>query len=222
MENNLQEINLVDCLKVLIKNKNMILAFLVAGLLLALTAYFLMPKTYNSVLMFEIGSANGLSIEVPEELVAKINQGVFNKDINLGSGDSISASSVPDTRIINVNIISKNKKDAANNASSLTSTILLEQEDLLKSYKNGINQRITKMEQTMSKFIAIGQQVAEIQVRDFDLQNQLDDIIPSSLLSRQDTLNNKNIIFSLIVGAVLGIFIGILAVFTKEWWKKNM
>ncbi len=234
--NGYEEVDLMNLVKITARGKKIILVCFVIGLLviagmLVLKNIGIIPSTYEAVSVIEVGyvdwggvdgTVNRAAIEAPDELVGKINYGVFNKGTNLNPGDIVSASIVLDTRMIEIKVSSKSQERAKGYSSDLVSAVLLEQDDLLESYKNQINQKIARAEQTMVKFTAMGQQVSGIQLRDFDLHNQLDSIVLSSLVDGPNVSHNKqNIISMLVIGAVLGIFIGFVVIFIKEWWNKN-
>jgi len=225
--NDYGEIDLVNFFRVIKRGKKIMFVCLAIGLFIATGIFIfknigIIPRTYETVFGIKTGSAGEDSIKGPDELVGEINYGVFNKSINLSPADTVFATVIPGTKIIEVRVTSRNQEKAKGYASDLVSAILSEQEDLLKSYEKQINQGIVRAEQAMGKFTSMNQQTAEIQLMGLDLRNQLEDTIPPSLISGPDTSYKKqSIVFTLIIGAFLGFFIGLVLVFGKEWWNKN-
>jgi LPS O-antigen subunit length determinant protein (WzzB/FepE family) len=215
MENINGEINLIDCLKVIMKNKLIILLFLAVGILFSLGVVFLTPKTYQAETAIEIESMEG----IPRRIFV-LDGGQLTSEINYSFSQkypSLNATFVSEG-LVKINNYSAEKDLAEKGILDVISTVLPEETDS----KSVIQAQINKLKIDMAKLSSEGQQVAEIDLRIFDLQNKLDGLKPTKIIQQPTVLKKRlNPVFSISLGGILGFFLGLVFISAKEWWDKN-
>lgn len=233
MENQQDQINVVDTVKVIVQGKKIIIWSIVITIVIALGAFFYSVQnekiTYQANAIFEVGQIykgpvgslvrpEGL-LEDVTELVGKINYGFFGK--------SVTAVNIPSTSLIELKSQSSDKQAAVTAVSSTLGAVMQEQQKLWNTYQQSLAQKTATVQAAQNKFLAIGQQSALFQLRLFDLQDTLDDAKPSAVVKNPEVVvsqaMNKNLrlIFLVLTGAILGFFVGVGVVFFREWWHKN-
>ncbi len=233
-QNSIEEINLIDVINTLIKRKKIIFWCVSLGILFAVGVYLaknkpspLAPTTYQATALIEVGQMKGQPIERIENVVSKINSGVFC--------NSVTASNIPETFLVSLESHAKNKEEAKTNLANCMNAILSEQDGILKFYKDSVSQKIANVERSMNKFVSYGQPSPALEIIELSLKDDLANASPSKIVKEPDVLESKSvsessasfskkflkIIFMLIVGAFAGFFAGLIIILVKEWWDKN-
>lgn len=212
---NYEKIDLVKFFKVIIKRKKLFLFSFIICCLAIFCVYFVVVKTrINSVeAVIEVGETGENQIENVIQLVEGINRGFF------GQYPSLSARTIPNTRLIELTISSVKEDEGKENLSkvisAITSELDLKNERAKESVKN--------LQESINKNIGVGQQTAVLQLELLKMQQ---DIEGSSLLR---TVQNPRLLpvkkmspfLIFIVTVTLGILVGFVVIFAKEWWVKN-
>jgi hypothetical protein len=222
MENNIDQVDLAASLKLTIKNKNIILCFFVAGLLLAAVFIIFAPKTYTATAVVEIGQADTRTgsqiggalfpILDPEHTTNLINSSLPQKYHSLRAVATTGG-------LVRISNSSAGRTEAEKGVLEAVSMILSQSADFQQRNQAEIIQLKTSRDSLKLQ----GQQVADIELRIFDLQNELDNITPSSVIEGPATAQKffMNPVIVLVIGAVLGVLAGLFFVFWGEWWAKN-
>ena len=226
------EVDLTDYIRVLIKRKRMILVvFLLVLALSGFLGYFAFhctSKTRTVTTVLEIGVGNmslekevgGTPIESPAQLKGKIESGVY------GKGESeIKVNNPKGTNLVEIEITSLTPEKDKKLLDDINKEILTQHSNRINSQKNILAEEIKKLEKDINYLTAVGQQIAPLKLRLYDLQEKLDKFQPTKIIQKPTVSENpkkqSTIALHLIIGGVLGIFLGMFLAFGKEWWEKN-
>lgn len=248
-QGNGEQINVVEYLNVVFRGKKTIFWCLVFGLIIFCLIYFYktgfdapLQNTYRALATVEVGKIQRQytegSIEKPVEkidnVILKINQGVFNKGLPIKASVIKSANFVSNINLNeNANVIElstefSDKNFAKNSLSDSVEAILLYHQGLINEEKEKITNRINLLQESVKRLSASGQETAVLELEILHLKGGLDDTHSSKLIKEpavsvfKSSFNKiAELIFILIVGAVAGLFLGLFIVFFREWWNKN-
>ena len=225
-----EEIDLMDYIKLILKRKKLILVLFLVGLAVGGILTFLLPAQYKIESIIEIGNL-GIStgttfvpqpptlIETPAQLIEEIKNDVY------GNYPGMKVSNPLNTNLIKIELTFKNPKDleiTRKNFEDLTQAILIDHNDKINSYKNNLEKIIGKLKNDIGSLILKNQQIVEIQLRVYSLQNQIDTFQPTKIITNPTVSEKKpNLALNLISGGILGLFLGLIFVFGKEWWEKR-
>jgi hypothetical protein len=223
MENNMEEINLAQYLRILVKNKKIILSCFFIGIFLGLVGIFLVPVSdkYQAEALIKIGKINNLCTAISllqnserpaNEIANEINYS-FSKKYPSLNATVISGSMV---RVTNS---SADKEEAEGGISDVFSEISLRDDN----FKSQVQTEIDQLKKNINSLRISGQQTSAMDLRLFDMQNELNAFAPYEIII-QPTIFSKGILnpaFFLVLGGFSGFLIGLAGVFGKEWWNKN-
>lgn len=225
-----EEIDLMDYVKVIVKRKKLFFGLFLVGLIIGGVLTFLLPSKYKIETIIEIGNLGITSgetfapvsptlLETPTQLIEKIKSGVY------GQYSGIGVSNPSNTNLIKIEFTLKNQKDIGitkQKLEDLNKAILIDHNDKINSYKNNLEKIIEKLKKDIGFLILKNQQIAEIQLKIYNIQNQIETFQSTQIISKPTVLEKKpNLILNLISGSVVGLFLGLIFVFGKEWWDKN-
>lgn len=217
MDNTSDTVNLIDTLKMLVKNKNAILFCFLAGILFAAGFILLTPKIYRSEATIEIGQIDKGYGEMTftknaGDLAAEINSSFIQKYPLL---TAIS----PANGLVKINNYSADKNEAQKGVLDVVTTTLSQD----SNFNDKIQAQLKQLQATKNTLKAEGQQVVNIELKLFDLQNQLNNFVPSKIVEPPMVFSEKksNPVFYVIIGGLFGFFMGLIFVAVKEWWEKN-
>jgi uncharacterized protein involved in exopolysaccharide biosynthesis len=153
------ETDLADYIKVLFRQKWLILAVFLASIIAAVVATLMMPKIYRIETSIEVGQINGQPIEPLSQTTGKINNDVYSVAAEKDSGTSgnnypkINAENLKDTNLIVLRAESDDVGGAKNALEKVDGIILKEHQsdvqktkDLLTDNVNRINAKISSLE----------------------------------------------------------------------------
>jgi capsular polysaccharide biosynthesis protein len=207
-----ENINLMDYIEIIIKKKTLILSFFLAGLIIAGGITFLLPKTYKAETYLRIGSEKS-----PSNIAKEINAGF------LGDYPGIKATNLLETRLVKIEISSKNPNSAKKNLENINKSILEKENQEIKIKKKYLKDAIDKLEKKIKFLLYRNNEVASLELKIFGIQKQIDNMRPTKIIKKPVIVSKEkaNLIFNLICGGLLGIFLGVFLAFGKEWWEKN-
>jgi len=214
-----EEIEFMDYVRLILKKKWLILATLL--LVVTTTALFnlLMPKIYKVDTALEIGIIEGQPLEPQLQVAEKINNGIY------GELPGIKASNPDWTNLIGIEAMSKNPQRTKEAMQVIEELIIAEHNNKIDLQKIIIEKEIEKLQGNINYLISQGQQeVAPLQLEINNLQRQKEMIQPTKIV-KEPSISEKplkpKILLNIIIAAILGIFLGVLLAFFKEWWDKN-
>ena len=242
-----EEIDLMNDIRIILKRKWLILGLFLVGVVGAGIITRFLPTKYQSETSLEIGQISGLVgavserklIESPPQLVEKIKSGFY------GNYSGIETINPQNTDIVRIEVTTKDPENAKKILENINNSILAEHNNKINSQKEILeknlekNQKdidflIEKIQKDISSLIYKDQQIAslqaeiyslrrELQLENDKLQSKLQDFQPTQIIQEPSTPLEKrpNLILSLVFGGILGIFLGVIFIFGKEWWDKN-
>jgi hypothetical protein len=212
MENNYSEkVDLVDFIKIIFKNKIVILFFIIFGVLFS--CFYVFLSTINTAeTIIQIGSIGKDPLENQTQLINKINIGFY------GEFSGLKASSYPETNLIKLDISSRDKNEAIKNLKSIVGFILAEHNNAVD---NKIKTAEDKNDQLMNSVKYSSGQIILLQ----DNQGYSDSFEKTKVIKDAEILPETGILNKLVkimLGGLLGFFLGMMWVFSKIWYKKNI
>jgi len=216
MEN---EINFKEVVYLLNRNKVIIIIAILLGLASVLTWFFLSPKVYMGVMTIEIGKLDGKVIENPLDVVEKIN--VLSLDNLL----KLSASNPDNTNIIKIVLSTKDEKSAYSSLEKISNNILQSHNKKIDDLKNNLSPDINEIKKDISYLLNRGQDIVQLQLRLYNLQdteNNFENYYNQTIVLQKNFFQKKvNLTINLVFGGMLGLFLGLVFVFSKEYFLKR-
>lgn len=214
-----EEIDLINYLKVILKRKWLILTvFLVVVIGIGIVS-FLTPKVYKIDTSLEIGTIGGQPLEHPLQVAEKINSDVYGRVVG------IKATNPPYTNLVNIETTSKEPQKIKEILGEIERSILTEHNNKIDYQKSLLEKEIEKLQEKMNFLISQNQkETVFLQLEIKNLQWQKETIQPTKII-KEPTVSEKPVrpktFLNIVIAAVLGIFIGVVSAFFKEWWDKN-
>lgn len=203
MEN--EDIDFVECVKIVLKRKKMVFAALVlaaaAVLIISLLSFQMSKNNITTNTIIEIGKAGNVLIEDPKQVAEKIKNNLYGEDIkkkfNLEKISKIHAFNIKDTNLVAVEKTSKNSKEDALILKEINSLILKEHQEKFENFKNS--------QQKLSfSFSAPTEVVKE----------------PSAAIEEK-SFPIKKFFVNLIIAGFVGALASVFFCFLLEFWEKN-
>jgi len=147
-----EEIDLMDYVKVILKRKWLILAVFFGAAIVAGVFSFLMPKVYKIDTSLEVGQIAGEAVEVPGQVVEKIKSdvyGIFVREklqIPEEKYPKIKIENPKDTNLITLVIESAKPPESKNILEAINNLIIAEHQEKIKTKKELIGQDIKTTE----------------------------------------------------------------------------
>lgn len=243
-----EEIDLISCLKAILRYKWLIVAMFVFGLLFAGAYSFYPPQKYKAEIIIETGSWGQETLGTPDSIIRKIKGGFY------GNYPTLEASNFAGTNLIKISITSSNAKSVLED---LTRSILSESDkqmnekkqevavtnenkkqevkEMNEIQKNILDKTIESLKTTISFLLSQNKEVENLELALINLQKERLNLtstsfelvesakfVPAKIYKEISvSKNDSKFVFNLIVGGILGLFLGICWVFLKEWWEKN-
>jgi capsular polysaccharide biosynthesis protein len=170
------EIDLMDYVKVIIKRIRLILAVFLAMTIAVIVASLVMPKIYKIETSLEIGSIGGAIVEVPSQIVEKINNDVYGILVRQELGISedkypkIKTENPKDTNLVTISIESDKTQEAKNILGDINNLILKEHEEKIQKKKELIQQDI---ERSKNKITSLEEEKKNLEAKVASLQRVL-------------------------------------------------
>jgi len=207
-----ENINLMDYIKIIIKKKTLILSFLLASLIIAGGLTFLLPKTYKAETYLKIGSE-----ESPSNTAEEINAGFF------GDYPGIEATNILGVGLVKVETVSKDPDRARKNLENINKSILEKESQEIAVKKKYLKSAIERLDKKIKFLLYKNNEVAPLELKIFGIQKQIDNMHLTKIIKKPVIISEgkANLIFNLICGGLLGLFLGVFLVFGINWWEKN-
>jgi len=212
------EIDIVEYLKILKKNIKIIIVFFVVFLAVAyiLSIFFLTKQNITAIVELAKNGSGSPAIS-SSQVIGQIKIGMY------GSYNGLDASTISGTDFIRLNIKDvTDVEDAKTTLQRIIKSIIDEQNNAIRLQKEIYNQKIKKIQDSIDFLLARGRDIGVLQLTLFDLQTESDSSSYGKIINDVTAFRQKpNMAFNLICGGLLGLFLGVCWIFTREWWIKN-
>jgi len=222
MQSGSDEVNLMEYVRIIIKRRWLVFAFLLAGLIIGggVSTFLLStsPETYQVETFLEIGQFNEQLLEDPIQVVEKIEGGVYE------DYPGIKASNPAGTNLVKIEIVSGNPVDAKNTLENVNKLILADHVNIIDFQRNILEKTIEILQEKIDFLLTRNQETAILYLEVYKMEKQTGNFQPTKVVQEPTVEEKKsvpNIIFNLITGGILGIFLGVFFALGKEWWNKN-
>mgnify|MGYP001597076117 FL=1 len=214
-QTNNEEIDLLDYFRLFRQNKWLIIIFFFLGLAFAGVATFSLPQ-HKTEAYLEI--KNFPPEKTIEGLKNKITIGFY------GDYRGIKLTNPQNTNLIRFESANKEPLVAEKRIKDLVTAILGEQSAEINAQKGLAREQIERLKNDVDLLLNRGLSVEMLKLEISRAEKQLDDFQPAESIIEPRTVNNltKSLwAFNLIIGGMLGIFIGFLLAVGKKWWGEN-
>ncbi len=246
-----ETVSLKDILRLLVFYKRFIGIAVAAGLLVGLFITALSPQLYASEAIIEIGSTGkegDALVEPPAQLVEKIEEGTYDsflqKDGEAQEIPEVNANHPEDTRLVNVSVLTKSAERGRELLTALTDRITVQHRQSIEKRQQFLEQEIStlrsersKLQSTLSglqlnqatteqalvsgslrtEFSALSKQIHTLQSRQAELQSSR---VIKEPVSSPEPVRPRTAV-NMIVGVIIGLFVGVVAVFARTWWQNE-
>jgi LPS O-antigen subunit length determinant protein (WzzB/FepE family) len=245
-ESQLEEIDLLDFMRIIKRRKKIILGLFLIGLLSGIIWYFLAPSSYEGTMILKIGEFENIKeyegtsyegtiilkiggFENVNEIVEKLRRGVYDDYPKL---EVINPSN---TDLIEINLAAKSHNETKEFLEKIKTDILSIHNQKADDRKQAIDQEISFLEnkiedlkKDVSYFMARGEQVALFKLEIYnteklisDLEKEKTNISMSEVINGPDVIEKRPGYLAVFFAGMLGLFIGLILAFFIDWLEKN-
>lgn len=218
-----QEIEIMDYINILFKNKTLILGFALIGLVVGAVAGYLAPDVYRTVTILEIGEIRKESIEFPVQIVERIRANVYeDPDLEESYYEERRIENISKTTLIKIDLATLTPDQAEDNLNYINDLIINQHNETVNSWIAEIRASISKLENDIPFLISRGQQAASLTSEKNGLEARLDDFKRTQVIQQPFSypLESK-IVRYLVFGFMAGTSLAIAFSFFQEWWWNN-
>jgi len=232
----LKEIDLSELLKIINKGKRIVISLFFIGLALGTIWFFASPFTYSGTAILQIGKVSAVDgsryyIEEPFEATEKIKEGIY------GNLPGRKVDNPEKTSLVRIKYSGDSYEEVKDRLNSLVSAVL-ERHDAIFNAQNGrleeraglLRAGLADINNEVSLLLARGgQQIEYLKTEAYrtellinSVENQIAASMPTKVLMEPVVSEVKNVSYlTIIMGGLLGLFLGVVFVFLKEWLGRN-
>ena len=216
MENYDQEVDIISIIKLVEKKKATLLSFVILGIILGVLAIFFVPRIYRAQGTIAIGkitreSGQSFFLEDSSVLAHEVKYSFSKKYPGMSAVELAGG-------FVQITDSASTKEEVVKNILEAELIIVKRDDDYRKSIQSNVDELKAMSESLRLK----GQQIASIDLRIFDLQNQLDSIVSTQVTQDvKATQGWLNPVVEIIVGFLLGLILGLIYIGFQVWMDKN-
>ncbi len=239
-ESKIEEIDLIDYIKVISKRKRLIFGLFLIGLVIGGFWFLVEPIKYIGTSFLEIGKVKIMQIkkwqaieevlENPNQVVGKIKNNFY------GTYPEISEVENPNnTNLVKIEVSTNNPEKTKKILQEVNQAVLTAHNQELENKKSLVEERkifyekkIENLNKDISFLLTKGQQIGDLKLEIYflqekidNLQNQINGFEPTKAIKEPSIEKKAPSCLSFVFGGVLGLFLGVVLAFFKEWWDKN-
>ena len=227
MSTNDDEINLIDYIKVVIKRKWLILGITLTAVLIAGIASMVSPKNYEVSTTLQIGNTTDIlesTAQVAEKIKSNAYKNLLEEKLNIENLPEIKTETPQNTNFVSIIIETDNPEQAKQILDEINSLVLLEHQEIFNKRESQIKENIKEIQDELTLLGTkkeYSEGIAELRIRLSDLKSALNVFQPTKVIKAPIVPKNpsgSSLILNIVIAIVLGLFIGVLAAFIKEWW----
>ncbi|HOA47371.1 MAG TPA: Wzz/FepE/Etk N-terminal domain-containing protein [Candidatus Pacearchaeota archaeon] len=228
MSTNDDEINLIDYIKVVIKRKWLILGITLTAVLIAGIASMVSPKNYEVSTTLQIGNTTDIlesTAQVAEKIKSNAYKNLLEEKLNIENLPEIKTETPQNTNFVSIIIETDNPEQAKQILDEINSLVLLEHQEIFNKRESQIKENIKEIQDELTLLETkkeYSEGIAELRIKLSDLKATLNVFQPTKVIKAPIVPKNpsgSNLILNIVIAIVLGLFIGVLVAFIKEWWE---
>ena len=228
MSTNDDEINLIDYIKVVIKRKWLILGITLTAVLIAGIASMVSPKNYEVSTTLQIGNTTDIlesTSHVAEKIKSNAYKNLLEEKLNIENLPEIKTETPQNTNFVSIIIETDNPEQAKQILDEINSLVLLEHQEIFNKRESQIKENIKEIQDELTLLETkkeYSEGIAELRIKLSDLKATLNVFQPTKVIKAPIVPKNpsgSNLILNIVIAIVLGLFIGVLVAFIKEWWE---
>lgn len=228
MSTNDDEINLINYIKVVIKRKWLILGITLTAVLIAGIASMVSPKNYEVSTTLQIGNTTDIlesTAQVAEKIKSNAYKNLLEEKLNIENLPEIKTETPQNTNFVSIIIETDNPEQAKQILDEINSLILLEHQEIFNKRESQIKENIKEIQDELTLLETkkeYSEGIAELRIKLSDLKTTLNVFQPTKVIKAPIVPKNpsgSNLILNIVIAIVLGLFIGVLVAFIKEWWE---
>jgi len=228
MSTNDDEINLIDYIKVVIKRKWLILGITLTAVLIAGIASMASPKNYEVSTTLQIGNTTDIlesTAQVAEKIKSNAYKNLLEEKLNIENLPEIKTETPQNTNFVSIIIETDNPEQAKQILDEINSLVLLEHQEIFNKRESQIKENIKEIQDELTLLETkkeYSEGIAELRIKLSDLKATLNVFQPTKVIKAPIVPKNpsgSNLILNIVIAIVLGLFIGVLVAFIKEWWE---
>jgi len=228
MSTNDDEINLIDYIKVVIKRKWLILGITLTAVLIAGIASMVSPKNYEVSTTLQIGNTTDIlesTAQVAEKIKSNAYKNLLEEKLNIENLPEIKTETPQNTNFVSIIIETDNPEQAKQILDEINSLVLLEHQEIFNKRESQTKENIKEIQDELTLLETkkeYSEGIAELRIKLSDLKATLNVFQPTKVIKAPIVPKNpsgSNLILNIVIAIVLGLFIGVLVAFIKEWWE---
>ncbi len=232
----------VDMMKVIIRQKSLILCSILLSVLLAFVFSFFAKRIYQVDSIIEIGSFSDINgspvlIESADQLLEKINKGQYHCILagsllnSNGESCNVKAQKLEGTNLIQIEAVSSSPETYVTIIEKIGKSILEDHNNRLELRMNVLKENIITMDKEINILkgkaiygIYIDDAIAQLLIELSRRKDQLSVFAPT-IIAKAAAISFSNVNFSIyltiLFAIFIGIFIGLFAALCREWWAHH-
>jgi hypothetical protein len=235
----LKEIDLLDIIRIVKKRKKMILIVFSIGLVAGVFWYFFAPSNYQGTVILKIGGYEKLveatskkSMEYFEninEIAERLRKGAY------GDYPPVEVINPQNTNLLEINLAMKSRGQTQEILEEVKRDILSIHGQKAENRKQTLDQetaflreKIENLNKDISFFAARGEETALLKLEIYNMEKLINglerekaNIWASEALKGPEMVEKRPGYLSILFVGALGLFIGLLSAFFKDWFEKN-
>ncbi len=198
-------------------------AVLIAGI-----ASMVSPKNYEVSTTLQIGNTTDIlesTAQVAEKIKSNAYKNLLEEKLNIENLPEIKTETPQNTNFVSIIIETDNPEQAKQILDEINSLILLEHQEIFNKRESQIKENIKEIQDELTLLETkkeYSEGIAELRIRLSDLKSALNVFQPTKVIKAPIVPKNpsgSNLILNIVIAIVLGLFIGVLVAFIKEWWE---
>ena len=233
----IKEIDFLEFVRVIIKEKRIIIFLSLIGLILGFVWYFLGPLEYRGKTILEIGTfikdvrgeETRVLIESPTQVAEKIKNGTY------GGFSGATAVNLKETNLVAVELLGDDFDEVKKKLETINESMVQNHKEKFKEEQDRIDETIATLEKETENlkkdtfsFLIKGREaeVLQLEVRRIEeaidyAKSQKEELTPTKVINQPLVTEKKPSYLSPVMGWLLGFFVGLVFAFVKDWWRKN-
>lgn len=229
-----QESETVDLMKVIIRQKLLIISVVIISVIFAFIFSFFSKRIYQIDSIIGIGSFSGIDgsfslVESPDELIEKVNKGPYHSLDNKRCG--VKAQKIDGTNFVQILAVTSDVDVCTLVIDEITKSVLSDHQKGLKLRVSTLSNIISSTEREIdvlrnkaSYNIYFDNTIAQLLIELAKRKEQLSSFTETVVVKKTSPSSlpvNFNIYLSILFALFIGFFVGLFASLCREWWAHH-